>query len=189
MMAALGAVSAQAATPAEALPTVIQAVQTLNQLQAKFANQINWQVGDYHKLQVQFLLPGEGTKEVTKDEPSQNGVWYTQEISLLGQKQKTEALIDRATGKTLKLIVNGQEQDPNQGGDIEIVEQSETTITVPAGTFDCFYIKANVKAQGQTTQAELWINPINVNIDGTLKMTMQSQMGPISLILKEFGHR
>jgi len=190
MVAALGVGTAQAADVSDVGQAAFQAVRTLQVAQSQLANRINWQVGDFHKLGIQFLFGGgEGSKLVTKDEPTQNAVWYTTEIALMGQNQKTEALISREDGRTLKLIVNGKEEDPTAGGEIEIIEQSETSVEVPAGKFDCFYIKANVTAKGQKSVVEIWVNPVNVNIDGTLKMVAQTQFGPLTLTLKEFGHQ
>jgi hypothetical protein len=34
---------------------------------------------------------------------------------------------------------------------------------------------------------ELWINPIDVNLDGSLKIIAQSQLGPVTITLEEFG--
>lgn len=154
-------------------------------------NLINWKVGEYHKNEVKLSLPfpGSGIKSVTQDVPARNAFWYVNEMTILGQKQKTEALMDRANGATLELIVNGEKQNVENDQELEIIEQYETEVTVPAGKFDCMYIKANVKAQGQTQQLEAWINPVDVNLDGMLKVVVQSQMGPVQLLLKEFGKK
>jgi hypothetical protein len=164
-------------------------VQQWIQSDAGVSNIIRWKVGDFHKmkLNVAGFINGTGRKEATKEEADKNAVWLVNEVSVLGQRQKTEALIDRATGKTLKLIVNGKEQDPGEQGEVEVIEQSETTVTVGAGTFDCFYVKANVTSQGQKQVVELWINPIDVNLDGSLKIIAQSQLGPVTITLEEFG--
>ena len=149
---------------------------------------LNWKVGDYQKASIEMAFgKGDSLKKVTKDEPSQNAVWLNQDINLLGQKQTSEALISRADGKTLKLIVNGKEQDLSQPTKVDIIEQSETEVTVPAGKFECMYVKAKI-TQGSTTQElELWANPIDVNIDGSLKTVIQSQFGPVTILLTEFG--
>jgi hypothetical protein len=154
-------------------------------------NLINWKVGEYHKNEVKLSLPfpGSGFKSVTQDVPARNAFWYVNEITILGQKQKTEALMDRSNGATLELIVNGEKQNVENDQELEIIEQYETEVTVPAGKFDCMYIKANVKSQGQKQQLEAWINPIDVNLDGMLKVVVQSQMGPVQLLLKEFGKK
>jgi len=152
-------------------------------------NMINWQVGDFQDLDVKMIFGGGSShKEVTKEETAQNAIWLKNNISLMGQNQVSEALISRADGKVLKLIVNGQEQ---QLGDeqIEIIDQKETNITVPAGTFDCMYVKAKITARGQTQEIQMWANPIDVNIDGQLKATIASSFGDITMELKQFGPR
>ena len=157
----------------------------------KLANQLNWQVGDFHKIDIKMAFGGgDGTKSVTQEVPAEGAFWYVNEMSLFGQAQKTEALMRRSDGKVLKLIVNGKEETPDAGdSNIEIIEQTETSITVGAGKFDCFYIKAKVTSDGKTQELEAWINPVDVNLDGMLKIVIQSQFGPITMTLKEFGHK
>jgi hypothetical protein len=162
---------------------------TLADIAHSQANLLNWKVGDFHKINIKFVFGGgTGKKEVTKEEKSQNAVWLVTTMNLMGQNQKTEALYDRATAKVLKLIVNGKEQEVGgEDGEIEIIEQKETEVTVPAGKFDCMYIKAKTNAQGQETTIEAFINPIDVNIDGMLKMILGTQFGPLTLELASFG--
>lgn len=157
----------------------------------QLAAQLNWQVGDFHNNEIKMAFGnGTGTKTVSQDVPAEGAFWYVNEIAILGQKQKTEALMRRSDGKVLKLIVNGEEQDPNSdNSQIEIVEQRETSVQVPAGKFDCFYIKANIVQDGKKTEIEAWINPVDVNLDGMLKTVIQSQFGPITMTLNKFGHK
>ena len=152
------------------------------------ADLINWKVGDYQKIKVDFLLGGgEGRKEATKEETAEGAIWLVSEITFLGQKQKTEALIRRSDAKTLKLLVNGKEEDPDQGT-VEIIEQDERDVTVGAGKFDCMYVKGKMTSKtGQSTDFEAWVNPIEVNLDGSLKLVIQSPFGPITMSLQEFG--
>jgi len=150
-------------------------------------NLINWQIGDFQKHSVKFLF-GAGTshKEATKEEG--NAIWLSQNIDLMGQAQTSEALIDRATGKVLKMIVNGQEQAVGEQ-EIDIIEQAETSVTVPAGTFECMYIKAVVKADGKEQEVKMWANPIDVNLDGQLKTVIASMFGDVTMELTQFGPR
>jgi hypothetical protein len=154
-------------------------------------NLINWQVGEYHNNTIKLSLPfpGTGHKVVAKDEPARNAFWFNNEVSILGQKQKTEALMDRSNGKVLELIVNGKKEEVGGDDQLEILEQFETSVEVPAGKFDCMYIKAKVTSKGQTQELEAWINPIDVNLDGMLKVKVQSQMGPVEMLLKDFGKK
>ncbi len=97
----------------------------------------------------------------------------------MGQQQKTEALINKADGKILKLIVNGQEQQvPNDP--VEIISQDYTTITVPAGTFEVIHVVAKTT---QSPKIEVWANPRDIVMDGAAKQAAQMQLGTMVLEL------
>ncbi len=184
----LGSIQAQAQR--------IDVSQVLSQLTAldiadTKANLINWKVGDFHDIKIEFAFGGgTGKKLATKEDTAKNAIWLVTTISLMGQNQKTEVLYDRATGKVLEMIVNGKPQEVDgESGEVEILEQKETEITVPAGKFDCMYIKAAITNQGEKMEVEAWVNPIDVNLDGMLKTTLQTQIGPLSLILAKFGSK
>ncbi|MDZ4083100.1 MAG: hypothetical protein U1E10_09200, partial [Bdellovibrionales bacterium] len=86
-----------------------------------------------------------------------------------------------------KLLANGQEQSLPDTSNIEIVETKESSITVPAGTFDAIYAKIKDKSNGQIQEA--WINPQEVPINGMVKAIADSQMGKITqeLTAKSFA--
>lgn len=199
MMSALllaGASVSQATTDVSAVrlaQEVAQIASSVRTLEAGLvaANLINWQIGEYHNNTIKLSLPfpGSAHKEVTKEETARNAFWYVQDIAILGQKQKIETLMDRATGKVLEQIVNGKKEEVSEGDTMEILEQYETEVEVPAGKFDCMYIKAKVTSKGQTQELQAWINPVNINLDGMLKVVVQSQMGPVEMLLKDFGKK
>lgn len=177
-----GAADINAAVLARTVSNVM--VQTQNAL-----NMIGWKVGDLHKFNVKFLFGGgNGTKTVPSEDLAQNAVWLKNEMTLMGQKQTTETLLSRTDAKILKLIVNGKEQDPNAGGDaeVEILEQYEDNVTVPAGTFKAMYVKLKTKAQGQETIVQVWVNPMAVGLDGQIKLVAETQFGPLTLEVTEF---
>ncbi len=142
---------------------------------------INWRIGDEMNYTISLVL-GSGTakKFVASDEGA--ALWFTQNISILGQNQKVEALIQKADGKILKMKVNGQEQavpTPH----LEIIDQEVTSITVPAGTFDCVHVRA--KSDGK--KVEVWANPAQTVMDGSLKQVADSGLiGDMTLILTSF---
>ncbi len=178
---------APSSVPAIAMKALMQA-----DLAESAANLINWKVGDYQDLQIEFVFGGgDGSKVATKEDKERNAIWLETNMTIMGQKQKTEALFDRATAEVLELIVNGQKQDPKEGGDgeVEIIEQSETKVTVPAGTFECIYIKAKTKSQGQEMIVQLWANPIDVTLDGVLKLSAETAFGDLVISLKKFGNK
>ncbi len=129
----------------------------------------------------------EGTMDMLVREETSEGFWLEQNIDLMIQKQKVETLIDAETGQVKKILVDGQEQKMEEGGKSEIVESRPDTVTVPKGTFECSYIKIrNTDKQGQSTEAELWLNPEIVPIVGLIKQVAQSQIGPVTVELTDF---
>jgi hypothetical protein len=188
MVAALAVSQVKAEVSAVEIRNALNVLTLLDTVQSA-QNLINWQVGDFQDHNVKMLF-GAGTshKEATSEDRAQNAIWLKTTIALMGQNQVSEALISRADGKVLKLIVNGEEQAAGEQ-EVEIIEQAETTITVPAGTYDCMYVKAKITADGKVTDVQLWVNPIDINLDGSLKMVIGSMFGDITMELKQFGPR
>ncbi|MBX2995628.1 MAG: hypothetical protein KF681_12425 [Bdellovibrionaceae bacterium] len=116
-----------------------------------------------------------------------DGVWIQQLVDLgFAGKQDMQQLIDPNTGEIKKLIVNGKEQAPPKTGDVEVIDSKEDTVTVPAGTFTCLYIKAKVTQDGKASEAQQWVNPKEVPVFGMVKMITQSQLGPVTVELLSF---
>lgn len=188
LIAAMATAQVRAEISAVEIQQALRVLTVLDTVQSA-QNLINWQVGDFQDLTVKMIFGG-GTshKEASSEDRAQNAVWLKNTISLMGQNQVSEALLSRADGKILKLLVNGKEESiPDQK--VEILEQAETTITVPAGTFDCMYIKARITSGSQTQELKMWANPVDINLDGELKAVIGSQFGDITMELKQFGPR
>lgn len=158
-------------TPAQ----IIAAVQPLNV--------INWKVGDeaHYNVTVASFIKGSMDKSVTKEEG--NAVWVKQDINIQIQKQVAEMLIDRATAKVLKFLVDGKEQAiPDDK--IEIISQDTQEVTVPAGKFDSIHIVA--KSQ-KVSKIEVWANPKETCMEGTLKQIIATGiMGDMVMELASF---
>ncbi len=154
---------------------------------------VDWVVGDYQTHKIQFLFPGTAWKVVDREDDSmgQAAVWLKQTTRMMFTNQISEQLIARGDGSVLKTLIDGVEQAPStEEPQVEVIEQAEDVVTVPAGTFDCMYVKAVVTQVGQAPQTiEMWANPIDINMDGSLKVIAQSPMGPMTMLLKEFGPR
>ncbi len=144
---------------------------------------IHWKVGD--TMEYGISLGGNGnlgtmSKSVFKDEGA--ALWIRQQMKLMTQNENIEILINKADGKVLKLIRNGQEQQiPDDK--IEIISQDYTQVTVPAGTFDVLHIVAKTK---QVSKIELWANPQAVVMDGVVKQSMATGFGEIVMNLTRF---
>ena len=127
------------------------------------------------------ILTGTMVMEVKSD--TGTAFWIHQTISMMGQENLVEILFDKETGEVLEVIVNGKKEDIPDAGDSEVVEQREEEITVPAGTYDCIYVK--VRSEGK--DSEIWANPIDVPIFGLLKQISPSQFGQVVLELTQFN--
>ncbi|MFK8137348.1 MAG: hypothetical protein AB8E15_03215, partial [Bdellovibrionales bacterium] len=152
-------------------------VETANQLQvmAKTTG-LNWVAGDntVHNINMGFIP---GTNNTTVRSVDGSMAWLVSDIDLMIQKQKAEILIDLSTGEIKKLIVNGEEQDPPQAGNMEIISAEEAKITVPAGTFDAIHLK--IKDVDKNEVSQTWINMDEIPINGAAKMIQPSQMGEV----------
>lgn len=150
-------------------------------------NLINWNVGDTANYQVTLAAFGNvGTvvKSVESTDDTQNAVWVKTVETLQGQTDTTETLMSRTDGKILKLVHNGQEEaipDTN----VQVVSQDYTQVTVPAGTFKAVHVVVN--AQG-VNGIEVWMNPKDTVMDGTLKQLIPTQFGTADLELTSFVH-
>jgi hypothetical protein len=144
---------------------------------------IDWKIGDRNEYTVDmgFL---KGTMVMLVREIGADGIWIDQDIDLgFAGKQKASSLIDPNTGAVKKILVNGQEQTIPENN-FKPVEVTEASVTVPAGTFDCIYIKLKDEKTGEEAQA--WINPQIVSVGGSLKMIQPSQFGNVTIELKSF---
>lgn len=144
---------------------------------------INWKVGDTAEYSVtagSFGNLGKMVKSVTKDEGT--SIWMRQDMNLSVQKEVVDVQISKADGKILKMIRNGQEQQiPDDK--IEIISQDYTEITVPAGKFEALHVVAKTK---QVSKLEVWANPRDTVMEGTLKQVMATSLTDIALELLSF---
>lgn len=147
------------------------------------SNLINWKVGDSMEYNISmgfFGKIGTSSKSVTKDEGE--ALWFQQTMKIAGRTETVEALIRKSDGKIIKLIRNGQEQQiPDDK--IELISQDYTKITVPAGTFDVLHIVAKTK---EISKLEIWSNPPQTVMDGTVKQLLATQLGDMVFELTNF---
>jgi hypothetical protein len=144
---------------------------------------IDWKVGDQNDYNVDmgFL---KGTMIMKVREIGADGIWVDQDMDLgFAGKQTASSLIDPNTGAVKKMLVNGKEQAIPENN-YKPVEVKEATITVPAGTFECIYVRLKDEKTGK--EAHAWINPEKVSIGGSLKMIQPGQFGNVTLELKSF---
>ena len=145
---------------------------------------MNFKAGDQTVYDVQMAIPIPATMTMTVAKVDAGEVTINQDVDLGFQKQSCVITINPNTGETKHMICDGKEQKPEDQGEIEVVDTKEDTVQVPAGTFTCLYVKANMKKTNETV--EQWINPKLIPVFGMAKMVAPSQMGPVTIVLKSF---
>ena len=183
VLAVLTVASAQIAK-ADAINVAVEAGLARTLVMAAPLDLINWKVGDQAAFDVSigaFGKIGTMNKSITKEEGG--AIWIHQEANLVVQKDVTDMLLNRADGKVLKVIHNGKEETaPDEKP--EIISQDTTEITVPAGSFKCIHVVGKTKT---VEKFEIWANPRDTVMDGSLKMVISGQM-EITMELASFKH-
>lgn len=182
----IASASANAASP------LVQLAQPMI-LNAKIQSQVStlglkWKVGDKadYKVSLGGFINGDSKSFVREDNGTE--IWVEQNMNLgfMGQ-QKIEILFDKATGQVKKILAQGQEQQIPDPSQMEMIEQKEDQVTVPAGTFQAIYVK--IKNKSDNSIQEAWINPQEVPINGMVKALADSQFGKVTqeLTAKSFA--
>jgi hypothetical protein len=153
--------------------------------QTQMEGPFHFAVGDEasYKLNMGGFLNGTmGMKVAAVD--ADGTVTINQDMSLMGQSQNCVEVLNPNTGEVKSFKCNGQDQKPGDQGDVEVVETKEDTVTVPAGTFTCLYIKAKQKTSNDVV--EQWINPKEIPVFGLAKTIAPSQLGKVTIELTSF---
>lgn len=185
--ALLIATSVLVSVNASAKTTIVDFVQSVNKtiLAEGDVNGFNWKVGDQANYAINMGGFIKGTMDYSVKAINGSEATLGQEIDLgFAGKQSCETVIDTANGQVKSIVCNGQNQNPGDQGEIEVVDTKEDNVTVPAGKFNCLYVKAHDKKQN--ADIEQWINPKLVPIMGLIKAIMPSQMGKVNIELTSF---
>jgi hypothetical protein len=101
----------------------------------------------------------------------------------MSQNEVIEIQLNKADGRILKMLRNGQEQAiPNEK--IEVISQDFTDVTVPAGTFKAIHIVAKTE---KVSKIEVWSNPRDTVMDGTLKQIVATGFMDLTTSLTRFN--
>src|SRR5690606_32221617 len=143
-----------------------------------------WQVGDKNTYKMSLgFIKGSTSMEVIAVSATEIRLNQIIDMGFMG-KQDCEMVIDRTNGQTRELTCDGNPQEVPEAGDVELIEMSEGKVTVPAGSFDCVYIKAKQKSSGQ--EIEQWVNTKQVPISGMVKSVSASTIGKVVMELVSF---
>ncbi len=145
---------------------------------------LNWKVGDTANYNVDMGGFIKGTMVMNVREISTEGIWLDQNVDLgFAGKQVMSMLLDPNTGEVKKMLVNGQPHDIPENN-MEVVKVEEDKVTVPAGTFEC--VHATLKDKKTNQEADMWMNPALVPMSGMIKAIQPSQLGKVTIVLKNF---
>lgn len=168
-----------------AAPTALEVVSQIQQdLITNSTHRIpGWKVGDTanYNMDMGFI---QGTMTMTIASIGEEGIWLNQDMDLgFAGKQKVETLLDAQTGEVKKILINGKEEEvPVQ--DIEILEDKMDTVTVPAGTYECLYLK--IRDKQNDSESEVWSSLQEVPISGMVKSIQPSPLGSVTVELTSF---
>lgn len=145
---------------------------------------LDWKVGDTSSYNLNMgFIKGTMVMSIKAIEGSIATLGQDLDLGFMG-KQNCEVVIDMTNGETKRMTCNGKDQQTPEPGDVEVIEMTEQRVTVPAGTFDCVYIKARQKSQNQ--EIEQWVNPKIIPISGMAKSIAPSQFGKVTIELTSF---
>lgn len=156
-------------------------IQTYTKTQAIGTLNLSWVVGEKTEYVLSLLSMPAGTINIEVVKETTKGFWVNQNIILFGQTSLVEMLFDKQTGEILESIVDGESKEPVEEERV-IMDQREERVTVPGGTFNSLYTKSQVN--GQLT--EEWVNLKIIPIFGLLRQRVASDMGSLSLALKNY---
>jgi hypothetical protein len=145
---------------------------------------VEFKVGDMtsYKLKVAVI---NGTIKMTCTAVNGAEVTLRQEADLgFAGKQDCTIVMDTSTGETKSMVCNGQNQQPGEPAEYEVLEMKEDNVRVPAGTFVAVYIKARNKTKNEVIQQ--WASPRQIPLGGMVKAITPSQMGEVVLELTAF---
>ena len=147
-------------------------------------NVIDWRVGDHADYQLDMGFFGQGSVKKRATSEEKDAIWLRADVQTPMGNQTIDTLFRRSDGKVLKMLVDGKEHTFEEP-DIEIIDQREESVTVPAGTFRAIYVK--VRDRKQQSDTEAWVNPMAIPLGGIAKSTTKKSMLTITMELTAFG--
>jgi hypothetical protein len=176
---ALGSLGFASSTLSE---KVVSGVATIPSTMVK--NGVTFKVGDTLAFNLTLSMGLSGTMKMAVTAQDATTVTITQDVDLTIQKENVVEVMDKSTGKIIKLTVNGQDQTPPDNSGEKVISQKAAHIKVPKGEFDCIDV---VVDDGKGNQSELWVNPRDIPIGGMLKMHATQQGTTIDAELTDFA--
>lgn len=145
---------------------------------------LDWKVGDTAEYNVKGGIINGSLRSFVREETAE-GIWVQQDADLgFAGKQKVEILFDKNSGAVLQVIVNGEKKALPNPAENEVIESRRASVTVPKGTFDCLYAK--IRNTKSNDVSEVWLNAELVPVGGLVKTIVPSQIGAITVELKNY---
>jgi hypothetical protein len=148
---------------------------------------VQFKVGDTASYSLKIASFINGTMKMTVTSITSSALVIEQDADLgSAGKQNCQETLNPNTGALIKMMCNGQDETNQAGGNIQVEQENNQTITVAAGTFACLYIKA--KQTSDNSEVELWSDTKDVPVFSMVKSNEPTQMGTAVLELTSY-HR
>jgi len=145
---------------------------------------IDWQVGEHMTQRFTSTAINYTARSEVMGEEGES-IWVkTVEDYGSGVTRLIEALIQRADGKTIKLLIDGKEIPLAEPIEWVLVESGERNVDVPAGNFAAKYVK--YKARDQEIFYEGWFSA-TVSLHGYVKTVYTTPEDTQATVLTDFG--
>ena len=143
---------------------------------------LNWQVGEYQERTIKKGAFGVGSLKSWVDREEGDAFWLLNDLNIIFQGNKrVEALIERATGKILRYIEDGQEKSPPDVSQLETCEdlgESYETVNVPAGKFE----STRTVLKCDDNYVAIWIHHGSlVNMNGHVRQALLGSANPTDI--------
>jgi hypothetical protein len=145
---------------------------------------MDWVIGDKASYNLDMGM-AQGTMNMVIHSKEGENFWMHQELSLGSYGDHLiETLVDPSSGKILKIIVDGRNEDVPEATQPEIVSTSEEDVTVPAGTFHTVHVVSKDSKSGK--ESDTWLNDTEIPVSGIAKAIEPADFGKAKLELTGF---
>jgi len=151
------------------------------------ANALSWKIGDGLNFALMVKGVAIGSVSMKYEAENQKEMLMTQVFNLVNKSVSLLIGYDKESGRVSSFKIMGVPLPlpGSDAGGVKVVKQEESHINVPAGEYDAVYFLIETD-KGQ--QTEIWMNPSEIPLTGTLKTNSKVRNIDVSMELVSFAH-